>query len=168
MVDNLSISLSEIELSEISKQEHKQEMAIRLLRSNLDKNGLTDWHIRISKTVKKLGSCNYPKKTISLSSYFIEIGTETSILNTILHEIAHALCPGDAHGSLWRKKALELGCDGKRCVDGIKLNLQFNFECEKGCHASFARRCKLVNYLQTGKAKCKKHGLLFYSVSNNE
>jgi predicted SprT family Zn-dependent metalloprotease len=171
MVDNLSVSLSKIKLPKESVKEPvketKEEMAIRLLRNNLNKNGLIDWKIRISKAVKKLGSCHYSKKTISLSSQFIEMGTETTILNTILHEIAHALCPGDGHGEKWKKKAIELGCDGKRCASGFKLKLQFNFECEKGCHASYARKCKTSDYLATGKAKCKKHSLFFYTVKDD-
>jgi hypothetical protein len=157
----------ELQKKELSKKpETKQEMAIRLLRTNLDKNGLTDWHTKISRAVKRLGSCHYSKKTISLSAQFIEMGTEATILNTILHEVAHALCPGDGHGAKWKKKAIELGCDGKRCAEGFKLKLQFNFECEKGCYASYARKCKTSDYLATGKAKCKKHGLYFYSVNN--
>ena len=50
MVDNLAISLSKIKLQ--TEPEIKQQLATKLLRTNLDKNGLTDWHIRISKAVK--------------------------------------------------------------------------------------------------------------------
>ncbi len=172
MVDNL---LSKIKLTEelVIKQtiikeseESKEQMAIRLLRLNLDKHGLTDWNIRISRAVRRLGSCNYPKKTISLSYFFISVGTQTSIINTILHEIAHALCPGDGHGTKWRMKAIEIGCDGKRCADGIKLDLKYNFECEKGCRASYARRCKMVDFLLTGTAKCKRHSISIISTEN--
>lgn len=183
-MDNLAVSLSKVKLDagETAKMkeavkkkveaepkpkpkpETKQETAIRLLRTNLDKNGLTDWNIRISRAVKRLGSCQYSKKTISLSSNFIETGTEASILNTILHEIAHALCPGDGHGAKWKAKAIELGCDGKRCAEGLKLNLKYNFECDKGCRASYARKCKMSDWLATGKAKCKKHSLFFRTV----
>lgn len=31
------------------------------------------------------------------------------LLDTLLHEIAHALTPGDGHGKLWQAKAMELG-----------------------------------------------------------
>ena len=178
-MDSLVVSLNKIAITKESMQsvmkkepikepikETKEEMAKRLLRTNLDKNGLKDWKIKISKAVKRLGSCHYSKKTISLSSQFIEMGTETTILNTILHEIAHALTPGDGHGEKWKKKAIELGCDGKRCAEGFKLNLQFNFECEKGCHASYTRKCKASDFLSTGKAKCKKHGSFFYSIND--
>jgi predicted SprT family Zn-dependent metalloprotease len=172
MVDILSLSLSEVKLEKLTivnkpvvDLETNQQMAIRLLRCNLDKNGLIDWNIKISKAVKRLGSCHYSKKTISLSSNFIEIGTETSILNTILHEIAHALCPGDGHGEKWKTKAIQLGCDGKRCVEGIKLNLKYNFECDKGCRASYEKNCKIVEFLLSGKAKCKKHSILMINVT---
>ncbi len=165
-INDLAINDLTRNLNNITINETKEEIARRLLRTNLDKNGLTDWTIRISKAVKKLGSCNYEKKTISLSSYFISSGTETTVLNTILHEIAHALCPGDGHGEIWRNKAIELGCDGKRCVVGMKLKLKYNFECEKGCRASYIKKCKTVDFLLSGKGKCKKHSVLFIETSD--
>ncbi len=167
MVDNLSISFSKIalQIQSPSVEESQQQKAIGLLRTKLDENGLTDWNIRISKAVKKLGTCDYTTKTISLSSNSIKIGTEAVILNTILHEIAHALCPGDGHGAVWKKKAIELGCDARRCAEGIKLDLKYNFECTEGCRVSYARKCKMVDFLLTNNAKCKKHSILFCRVS---
>jgi hypothetical protein len=148
--------------------ETKQEKMIKLLRTHMDKNGLNDWHISLSKAVKKLGSCNYTKKTISLSSFSIEVRTEAEILNTILHEIAHALCPGEGHGAKWVKKAIELGCDGKRCANSIKLTLAYNFECINGCRASYTRKCKSVDFLLAGKGTCKKHKIPMIAVVDNE
>lgn len=39
----------------------------------------------------------------------------TQTRDTILHEIAHALTPGHNHDAVWQTKAVEIGCDGKRC-----------------------------------------------------
>ena len=38
------------------------------------------------------------------------------VIDTLLHEIAHALV-GHKHGhdAVWRRKALQIGCNGKRC-----------------------------------------------------
>ena len=52
---------------------------------------------------------------IQLSSIITSIHTEEQVLNTILHEIAHGLTPGHGHDEVWRRKAIEIGCDGKRC-----------------------------------------------------
>ena len=49
------------------------------------------------------------------------MNSEKSVENTILHEIAHALTPGKGHGPVWRAKAIEIGCDGKRCYSSEKI-----------------------------------------------
>ncbi len=139
---------------------NKCEKYIKLLKFHLNSNGLFDWDIRISKAFKTLGSCNHTKKIISLSIHHVGNSAEADILNTILHEIAHALTPGDHHGKEWKKKALELGCDGKRCGEGIKIKSKYNFVCEKGCMCSYTKKCKLVDSLIAGKYRCKQHKLI--------
>ncbi len=43
--------------------------------------------------------------------------SEDEVLDTILHEIAHALVgPQHGHDAVWRAKAREIGCSGERCV----------------------------------------------------
>ena len=41
---------------------------------------------------------------------------EATIRDTILHEIAHALTPGQHHNDVWRRKATAIGCTGQRCA----------------------------------------------------
>jgi hypothetical protein len=53
--------------------------------------------------------------TILLSSFITSIHTEEEVLDTILHEIAHGLTPGNGHDDVWIRKAIEIGCSGKRC-----------------------------------------------------
>jgi hypothetical protein len=52
---------------------------------------------------------------IMLSSFITSIHNEDEVKDTILHEIAHGLTPGHNHDSVWRRKALEIGCNGERC-----------------------------------------------------
>lgn len=61
------------------------------------------------------GLCSYRRKTIELSKRLTLLANEEDVLETILHEIAHALCPRQGHNSVWRKKLIEIGGTGKRC-----------------------------------------------------
>jgi hypothetical protein len=76
---------------------------------------LHDWRIRFNKQKKSFGLCDYDNKTIELSIHFIPYCTYGSIINTIIHEIAHALLPDHNHDDVWKNKCIELGGDGKRC-----------------------------------------------------
>lgn len=77
---------------------------------NLVKEG---WKFKINrKMLNAIGSCNYAKKTISISGYWLSALSEYEFTQTILHEIAHALTPGAAHGPEWFKVAKKIGCKG--------------------------------------------------------
>jgi hypothetical protein len=139
--------------------ETKEEKAIRILKFQMAKYGLVDWNVRISRAFKTLGTCSCGTKTISLSKNYIETADDADIMNTILHEIAHALTPGQKHNEVWKKKAIEIGCDGKRCAD-VVLVLKYNYVCGKGCRRSFQKYCGSVERLIAG-VNCKEHKCLF-------
>lgn len=85
----------------------------------LREHGLFDkgWIFRWDRAVTRLGLCNYSTKTISLSKkiYSLESNRDTA-LDTILHEVAHALCgKGAGHGPVWKATARRLGADPTRC-----------------------------------------------------
>lgn len=86
--------------------------ASKLCRAELDKYGLTDWGVRLTTDLNKpfLGLCTYKDKCIILNAHHIDIHPDLEVKDTILHEVAHALCPGQGHNEVWAKKARELGC----------------------------------------------------------
>jgi predicted SprT family Zn-dependent metalloprotease len=61
------------------------------------------------------GICNYTRKTVELSKPITELADEKDVIDTILHEIAHALCPKQGHNWIWKQKFLEIGGNGNRC-----------------------------------------------------
>lgn len=91
-----------------------REQASKLLRDELDKFPETkDWHIRLIADLKHnyLGLCSYKDKCIILNAHHIDIHSDLDIINTIKHEVAHALTPGMGHNEVWADKAREIGCD---------------------------------------------------------
>ncbi len=74
-------------------------------------------------SIRRLGNCNYKKKIIGLSKKIVELNlnNKVTIINTILHEIAHAIqyekMGFSNHGSTWKDIAMSIGCSGERCYD---------------------------------------------------
>jgi len=80
------------------------------------------WPLKWSSRKTALGHCAYkPTSAIFLSTIYINAAQTTleSVTMTILHEIAHALTPGDGHGKLWKKTAQSIGYSGARCGDAF-------------------------------------------------
>ena len=84
---------------------------------------------------------------IKMSRLYAEEWTEDQFKETLLHEIAHALTPMSCkpHGPEWKAKALEIGCNGKRCVeeeDFIDLAKYHKWivYCPKGHYQTRARK----------------------------
>ena len=73
------------------------------------------WKFEYSDALRFYGFCNYTTKIISLSKNLVLLNNEKHNINTIKHEIAHALTKGHHHDKTWRKMALLIGCDGLRC-----------------------------------------------------
>lgn len=98
--------------------------ATNLLRQELNKYGLTDWAIRLNQNSQShfLGLCSYKDKCIILSAHHIDIHPDPDVLNTIRHEIAHALTPGHGHDAIWAAKAKEIGCDNTLPCSNLSLS----------------------------------------------
>ena len=69
-------------------------------------------------TKNSYGTCYCSQKFIAFNLPYIQQGKRDSILDTVLHEIAHALAGCNAgHGSVWQAMAKKIGCTGKPCKD---------------------------------------------------
>ena len=91
--------------------------ALLLARSLMTQHGLTGWTTRLDHARRRFGCCNYTRKLITLSRPLVLLNDESQVRDTILHEIAHALTPGDGHGPRWKAKCREIGADPKRTYD---------------------------------------------------
>lgn len=118
------------------------------------------WRTNFTKTDKFIAACFYDQKRIVISIPHLNARSETELKDTILHEIAHALVGwGHAHDEVWRKKALEIGCqdpkpcapsnvDGGRALNPVEIKPEakiksINQFCPV-CHATFIGISQMV------------------------
>jgi predicted SprT family Zn-dependent metalloprotease len=94
-------------------------LALRLM----NEHGLLEsrWAFSFDNATRRFGSCHYGRRQITLSKKLVSINEEARVRNTILHEIAHALTPGEHHNHVWRRMAIAIGCDGERCYSSKEV-----------------------------------------------
>lgn len=87
-------------------------------RDLLKVHNLKDWSVRMENNpdLGWLGLCDSSSKTIRLSAYHIDINPEWKVIDTIKHEVAHAIVGSEhGHDSFWASKAEELGAKTTPC-----------------------------------------------------
>lgn len=102
-----------------------RKAATELLRSELNKHGLQSWSVRLNQNADSrfLGLCSYKDKCIILSAHHIDIHPDPDVINTIKHEVAHALVgPNHGHDDVWATKARECGCDNTLPCSNLSLS----------------------------------------------
>jgi len=88
-----------------------RQLALDLMRAH----ALVGWSFAFDHARRRFGCCRWRDKVITLSKPLTFLNSEDQVRETILHEIAHALTPGDGHGLKWRAKCRELGIKPERC-----------------------------------------------------
>jgi len=91
-------------------------IALKLAKKKLAEHGLSGWTAStLPRTKRTAGMCDHGKKTIYLSVHHTEKENEEEVLDTILHEIAHALCGmlRRPHCWIWKEKFISIGGSGE-------------------------------------------------------
>ncbi|QLF84648.1 SprT-like protease [Mycobacterium phage Gail] len=127
-----------------------QVEARRIAQNLLVEHGLAafGWKVGFDHAKKRAGQCNYRTQTISLSRYVMAQRSYAETMNTITHEVAHALTQGHHHDAVWARKHRELGGDGKRCYtrEGIDENAPWIAVCGHGkALAAYYRKPKRLH-----------------------
>jgi predicted SprT family Zn-dependent metalloprotease len=90
------------------------------------------YYFEFGNKKKAFGTCYYVKKKIQLSLPLCSANLDKieNIRNTMLHEIAHALCVyvygtkhGRGHGAYWKSIAKQIGCNGERCFSSANVSM---------------------------------------------
>lgn len=93
------------------------EVARARAESLMREHGLVGWRLVFDGAKMRAGICRADRREIGLSRVLTQLHSEAEVLDTVLHEIAHALVgPKHGHDAEWQAKARAIGCTGQRCV----------------------------------------------------
>ena len=94
---------------------NQQEFKTLALNKMLENGLINGWTFKFNKRKSAAGVCNHGEKTLSFSWQVLQHLSDYEKVDTVLHEIAHALVPG-GHTRAWRQKAIDIGGSGSRTV----------------------------------------------------
>lgn len=116
---------------------------------------LKDFYFSFCEAKTFFGFCNNTKKIIELSGPLVELNQEADVIDTIIHEIAHGLTPGQKHNKIWKQKAIDLGDDGARCYPDYIIRPQalYTCFCVNGCFTIQKNRKRKFAYCRKCKGK---------------
>lgn len=144
--------------------------AVLLAHQYMRQFGLVGWRFDFNENKRRLGVCRQRKKRIELSLEYIANNTDAEVIDTIKHEIAHALVgPGHGHGPVWKAKAVELGCTPAACSSVAQMPQgRFQATCPNCGKIHHRYRCPEVLTGWYCKACGPKVGLLTWSYKKKE
>lgn len=147
-------------------------MTQQQILQKMQEHGLVEWrYVRNNRLSQTAGRCKRYSRVIELAGWFLDNNTEDEIMETLLHEIAHALTPGHGHDRVWKLKCIEIGGKGltyynqgdRNVVNPNKERTRssktYRVECQ-GCGYDFpfyTRKRKSNNLTHTGcggKVEC--------------
>ena len=103
--------------------------ALTLLNDKLDQHGLLaqGWTGSLDNAERRFGVCRPASKEISISRALASLNSNEEVLDTILHEIAHALAGIETgencgHDERWKAICRRIGARPERCYDSEEVN----------------------------------------------
>jgi predicted SprT family Zn-dependent metalloprotease len=95
-------------------------------RELMNQHGLSEWKFEFDRAKRRYGLCSYSRKTISLSAHLVPLNSDEETIDTILHEIAHALSwikyNHRGHGAIWKMVCRQIGARPERCYSSAKVS----------------------------------------------
>ena len=126
-----------------------------LIRKHEDNSGLkAGWQLAFDLAPARGGSCRYSDQQITLSVTYCLKASKEEIVDTILHEIAHAIVgPKHGHDATWKAAARQIGCTAERCHRIQHTSPRWHGQC--GCGQQWERQ-RLSQRIRTSRCgKCK-------------
>lgn len=111
------------------------DVAASMARELMDQHGLAHWSFKFDRAARRFGSCQFTRRTITLSWKLTLLNDPDEVRDTVLHEIAHALAPGDGHGRKWKAACIRVGAKPERCfrADQVTMPARREGRFELGC-----------------------------------
>ncbi len=75
---------------------------------------LAGWRFVLDDGQRRAGACFPHRRLVTVSRQFALEAPWDEVRDTVIHEVAHALTPGNGHGPAWRTAARELGGSARR------------------------------------------------------
>jgi predicted SprT family Zn-dependent metalloprotease len=121
-------------------------------RVTMQHHRLDAWGFRFDSHKRRFGVCSYRERYIGVSWPVCQLNADTDIMNTIKHEIAHALTPGAGHGLRWKLQAMVIGAKPQTCAEDhvIAVPGRWQFHCPCGMEYNRYKRPR------EGKYRCAK------------
>ena len=106
------------------------------LRQLLDTHNLEHWNIKFDNARSRNGICYFKRKTIGLSRHLVETATYEDTIDTMLHEIAHAIDFEERgtsdHSWKWKRIAVRIGAKPNRCANKmVDVKNKYSYQCPK-------------------------------------
>jgi predicted SprT family Zn-dependent metalloprotease len=115
------------------------EIAVGLMQ----KHNLRGWTFQFNRNKRRLGVCKQDDKRIELSEHYVLRNDRQHVLDTILHEIAHAIV-GTEHGhdDIWKDMCARIGSTPSSCSSTANMpDGYWQARCP-GCYTVFTRHRK--------------------------
>lgn len=125
-------------------------------RYNLFEKG---WTFEWDRSKKRFGYCLYSRKLISMSKELSALNTVEQFIDTLRHEIAHAIVgPGHHHGRTWKLAAIAVGAKPEACYSAsvIEGKAPWTGTCQD-CGYTCTRH-RLTRRITVGSWHTKCHG----------
>ncbi len=127
----------------------------QLIREHEDNSGLkVGWQLAFDLAPARGGSCRYSDQQITLSVTYCLKASKEEIVDTILHEIAHAIVgPKHGHDATWKAAARQIGCTAERCHRIQHTPPRWHGQC--GCGQQWERQRLSQRIRKSRCGKCK-------------
>ena len=132
-------------------------------------HGLAGWKFGLSASKRQLGVCRYRQRRIEISQFYAENNPDAAVLDTLLHEIAHALAgPKAKHGPVWKAVAVRIGATPRACDDSPDTVVEpgdWQTTCA-ACNKTY-HRYKRPRALSGYRCKCPARSPLVYAFAGD-
>jgi predicted SprT family Zn-dependent metalloprotease len=119
----------------LDRLEGVRKLAGKLLRAH----ALHDWSFVYNRRKRAMGFCCFSHRTIELSIHFVANNDPEAIVDTLLHEIAHALVgPKHGHDAVWKAKCREIGATPLRLGEANMPDGKWQADC-RCCGRNYQR-----------------------------